>query len=126
MSKIVQAVNIMISNPNKITNIIKRGDIIYFLYLGKQKWSIGKHETSDGLVEYIIHYYTGEKNLEQLSTLPYYELANEKYVAYSTEDIKTREAMESFKQLYMILNEMIVGIDDVFKEIVDSNEAESF
>ena len=44
MNRIVQAINTMIGNEYKITNLFNRDNEIFFLYLNKQKWSIEKLE----------------------------------------------------------------------------------
>ena len=43
MTKIVQAVNAMISNPDKIKSVIPNGQEFFFIYKDKYKWSILKN-----------------------------------------------------------------------------------
>ena len=124
MSKIVKAINIMIENPEKITNVIKRNNEFFFKFLDKQKWSINKKKESLNSIKnnYAIYYYSTEKTLEELSNLnagSSSDWSGIDIVFYSTKTIKTREAYESFEQLYTKLNEKIYDIDKIFNEIFD-------
>jgi hypothetical protein len=113
MNKIVQVVNAMISNSDKISNVKKNDKEYFFLYDNKHKWSIvrGNDEI------YHIHFYpTDELNIDQLSHFNDWE--NYNLVTYSTNDIKTQEAIESFRELYQIVSNKVFGIDDIFDEII--------
>lgn len=113
--KIVQVLNSIISNKEKIGDVIRKGREYYFLYDKKYKWSIIKAEKSD---DYYIHFYPNKSiSLEQIVDIQDWENFNE-LVTYSTDDIKTKEAFETFRELYQIVSEKVFGIDDIFDEII--------
>jgi hypothetical protein len=116
--KIVQVINTMITNANKISDVIKNSDEYYFLYDKKYKWSIAKSGKSDE--DYFIHLYPTSDI--QISELAYdMDWSNFKdFVTYSTEDLKTREATESFRELYQIVSNKVYGIDSIFDDIIGS------
>lgn len=113
MSKIVQVINAMISNSEKISNVSKNKKEYFFLYDKKHKWSIVRSDEEN----YAIHFYPiNEMSIEALSNFTDWEMME--YVTYSTLDIKTREALESFRELYQLVSEKVFGIDDVFDDIL--------
>ncbi len=123
MSKIIRAINVMISNSKKITNVILSEKEYFFLYDRKHKWSISKNEEKN---VFYLHYYPGEETLEDLSSITPedWDYHNISYITYSSEEIKTREAYESMQELYRITKEKSLGIDKVFDDIIDSDESE--
>lgn len=111
--KIIQVINTMISNSEKISNVLKNDSEYFFLYNKKHKWSI--KQNSDG---YLLFFYPTESyNIEQLANLVEWNNFNE-IVTYKSDEIKTREATESFSELYQIVSEKLYGIDDIFDEII--------
>lgn len=127
MSKIVKAINIMIENTEKITAVIRKDNELFFKFLDKQKWSIIKLKIPSDSTKptYSIFYYSSELSLEELSKFGDDVNANWdnlNMVTYSTSIIKTREAFESFEQLYTTLNEKIYNINEVFDEIFEIEE----
>lgn len=118
MSKIVVAVNKMIENSNKLTNIIQgsHSSEIYFLFDRKHKWSINK--ISDG---YILIYYVGKQNLEFYASLEAEEWSEySDYVVYTTKEIGTKEGLESFADLYAVVKEKMYGMDNVLDDIINT------
>ena len=111
MSKIVVAANAIINNPEDITNVRKSGNEYYFLYKGKYKWSISE---SDG--EYYVHYYPDESTIDELVSTSDWQSIN--FVTYSTKDLKTREAYETFSELYLLIKEKLYGVDKVLDDII--------
>ena len=120
MSKIVTAVNKMIENIDKVSKIMESQDPssseIFFLYDNKFKWSIIKSQGTFSL------FYYPDKNIviEYLASLPSPEFDNIKMVSYRTDELKTTEALESFSELYKLLQDKVTGVDDVLDEIINS------
>jgi len=118
MIKIITVINVMISNSDKITKIITGSALsseYFFIYDNKYKWSIYKSDED----AYSIHYYPENVTIEKLSGMSKEEWRGyDKYITYSTEVIKTRESYETMNELYNLLKEKIIGIDDVFNDII--------
>jgi len=116
MSKIVKAINAMISKSSRISNVFKRDQEVFFLYDSKHKWSI-THNTPGG---YILYYYPiADTSLEDLaSNVNWKDIP---MVVYNAEDIKTREASESFAELYNIVQSKLYGIDSLLDEIIEDD-----
>lgn len=114
MTKIVQAVNAMISNPDKIKSVIPNGQEFFFIYKDKYKWSILKNEQDD----YILFYYAETMDLEEIVNLNNNNWQQLNFVKYALSEIRTREAAESFSELYIVVSEKAYGIDEMFKDII--------
>lgn len=124
MSKIIRAINAMVSNSDKITEVYRDKNELFFLYNGKHKWSIFEKQKEEG---YILYYYPAKiipESIEELSRMSPAEVSKleGKYVAYETDEFKTREAKESFGELFLIIKEKLLGIDKVLAEIIDDDE----
>jgi len=112
--KIIQVINAMITNSQKISDVNLKDNEYFFLYNNKYKWSISKSSDTDN---YWLHYYPhGEMNIKQLSQITNW--TGFQFVSYSTEDIKTKEAYESFTELYQIVQNKLYGLDAIFEEII--------
>lgn len=118
MSKIIAVINSMISNSNKISQIIPRQKEYYFLYDNKYKWSI----SVDNNDVFYLHYYAGEESIEQLASYSALEWSEYQYVTYSSKQMKTREAYESMQELYRIVKEKLCGVDEAFDDIIKGDE----
>src|SRR5690606_10041677 len=114
MSKIVQAINAMIVNPDKIKSVIASGAEYFFIYKDKYKWSIIKNEQDD----YIIFYYPDDISLEEVVSISNQNWQNLNAIKYALSDIRTREADASISELYTLVSEKAYGIDEVFKDII--------
>jgi len=114
MSKIVQVINAMIVNPDKIKSVIASGTEYFFIYKDKYKWSIIKNEQGD----YIIFYYPDDISLEEVVSISNQNWQNLNAIKYAVSDIRTREAEASFSELYTLVSEKAYGIDEVFKDII--------
>lgn len=116
MSKIVQAVNSMVANPDLVNRVLRgfEGEL-FFLYKGKYKWSIRRND--DG--EFFLFYYPGDQTLEHLAQLQDYEWQDfGEMVSYSTKEIGTREARSSFSDLYTLLKERLFGVNEALDDII--------
>lgn len=114
--RIVEVVNSMISQKAKISHVIKSGDEMYFLFNKKYKWSIRKDTGGN----YHLFFYPHETY--ELKDLINASLEDDEYAVYSSLELKTREANESFADLYRILIEKLFKLDDVFNDIIESDE----
>lgn len=113
MSKIVQVINAMITNKNKITNVIQNKTEYFFLYNDKFKWSINLYEDNFNLYFYPDTVFS----ISELAFQTNWEQSQ--FVVYSTKEIKTQESWESFKELYQVVSEKVYGLDDIFDEIIN-------
>lgn len=121
MSKIVTAINVMVSNPDRIKNVIKgyNDKECFFVYDGKHPWSILKR--ADG--EYYLAYYPNNQDISHLAGIPdeHWNEANIHCVTYISKDLGAKEAKESMAELYSIVNEKVYGMDDVLDDIINSD-----
>jgi len=124
MSKIVLAVNSMITNSKEISDVSNIGSEYYFLYKKKYKWSIykGDDEYNDDYY-YALTYYAGKETIDTL--LKWKREASHDYwkaypqIIYSTATLKTTETMESFAELYNIISEKSFDVDIVLDDIIN-------
>lgn len=120
MSKVVIAANAMIENKEKITDVIQgyNDSEIFFKYDGKYKWSIIKR----GDDHYGLIYYPGRQTLEQLASIPdeHFHEFNE-MVGFNSKTIGTRESLETFSELFSLINNMKYGMEDVLDDIINSS-----
>jgi hypothetical protein len=113
MSRIVKAVNAMILNRDRLKSIAKHDSLIWFVF-DKHKWSIAE---SGG--HYFLAYYPGDIEItELLKHDPEDPEQGPIGVYYNTKEIATREALQSFKELYAICNEKMYDMDKVFDDII--------
>lgn len=120
MSKIIEAINVMVSNQDKIDAAIQGQyeSEIFFRYQKKHKWSILKSENG----EYYLHYYPVKTSLEELASWPdeaWHEFGA--IVSYNSKDLATKEAKESLRELYSIVTEKVFGMDEVLEDIIKSD-----
>ena len=109
----------MILNLEKITSVRKSNEAseYYFIYNEKYKWSIMQDQ---GDKEFSIYYYPTGQSLDEI--MHESDWQNIDLVYYSTREIKTKEAHESFSELYTLIKEKVYGIDDVFDDIISDSE----
>jgi hypothetical protein len=117
MSKIVKAINVMVSNERAISNVIKgyESSELFFMYDNKHKWSIIKNDGG----EYFLHYYPGDQELEILAGWP--DVAWREFsemVSYNSNDLGTKEAISSLSELYTVVQEKLYGMDKALDDII--------
>ena len=119
MTNIIEAVKSIISKNEKITCVKRINDEIFFLFNEKYKLSMmSYHENSDRF-EYLLNCYPGTEKLEELYTLvEANEINKVSSITYRTDELKSREAYESFQQLFKIIEEKSLGIDKILDEII--------
>jgi len=116
MAKIIQVLNTMISNQSRIENVIRSEEEYFFLYDKKYKWSIRKDDEE----KYLVFFYPDKnKTLEDLKNNTDWQYYND-FVTYTTSDLKTVEAIETFRELYQIVSDKLYGIDEIFDDIINS------
>jgi hypothetical protein len=113
MSKIVQAVNAMIANPQLITNVIQGQNEVFFLYKNRYVWSMAKND--DG---HRLWFYPGSPDISAYASYEGLEWEGVPMVLYSDKEIGTREAKASFSELYTIIKEKVYGLNDVLDDII--------
>ena len=113
MSKIVLAVNSMISNEEKISDVAKdvMGSEYLFKYDNKYIWGISEN---NGL--YSLFFYPETKEADEL--IGVIDWDSVPMVVYKTEELKTREALESFGELYLIVKEKLHNVERVLDDII--------
>jgi hypothetical protein len=119
MSKIVQAVNAMISNKHLIDNVIIGEIEIFFRYREKYIWSV-RRETDSG--EYLLWYYPGADDVDRLAANDGEDWERVTMVVYKTAEIGTKEARASFAELHSIVKERIYGMDEILEDIISDSE----
>lgn len=120
MSRIVTAINVMVSNPDLITSVIKGAHETecFFKYDLKHKWSILVNSSGD----FHMSYYPGDQDIEYLASIPDDDWGDivSNYVPYSSKKLGTEEAKQSMSELLTIVKEKAYGIDDVLNDIINS------
>ena len=121
MSKIVEAVNVMISNQDKLDSV-RQGSYhaeVFFRYNKKHKWSILKNESGD----FYLHYYPGPHSIEDMASWP--DEAWDDFrgmISYNSKDLGTKEAKDSLRELYTVVKEKVYGMDDILADIIKSDD----
>lgn len=117
MSKIVSAVNAMVEGHKKISGVkfgVNDAEL-FFYFNDKYKWSISK----DANDCYYLCYYPGSQSIDDLAEFSEEDwFLFKDYISYNTKEIGTREAKESFAELYLIVKEKLYGMDEVLEDII--------
>ena len=119
MSKVVSAANAMIVGAKKISPVLlgQTGKEIFFTYDGKHNWSMTHPEDN-----YFLFFYPSASNysIEQLARINDPEEWEQlPMVRYDASELGTREAMETFAELYTLIKEKVYGVDAVLDDIID-------
>lgn len=116
MNKIIQVINTMISNSGRISNVIESNEEYFFIYNNIYKWSILESKEDPEIIKLFL--YPDESiKLETLAFDTDYSVYS-KFVSYSSQDFKSSEAIESFKELLNIVKDKIYGVDNILNEIL--------
>lgn len=116
MNKIIRAINSMIFQSEKISKVLRNDSEYFFLFDNKYKWSILRREDTK---TYKLFYYHGDATLAVLASMRDEEWNRYKeYVEYSSEDLKTDEANDTFSELYLMIKEKALGINKVLDDII--------
>lgn len=117
MSKIVTAANAMIANPKKISPVLlgRNESEIFFTYDGKYNWSM----TNSGEKFSLFFYPIGSTySLQDLSNIDDSDWESVSLIRYSSTDIGTEEAKQTFAELYTLLKEKVYGVNDALDDII--------
>ena len=115
MSKIIQVINTMISNKDKIGNVIKGEHEYFFLFNQKHKWSISYNESEKKV---FLHLYPDKTmSINDLTNIFDWESYRD-YITYRSEEFKSKEALESFLELYDIVKSKLLGAEDILDDIL--------
>jgi hypothetical protein len=124
--KIISAINAMISKPNKIGKIFgdpENSKFYFFVFDGKYVWSIAENKG----VYYLCLYpqrkvatLSAEDYAKMLSRMRDEEQNFEDSVCYNTKELKTQEAVESFTELFKLIQERQYGVDAMLDDIIGS------
>ncbi|GIU52045.1 hypothetical protein [Shewanella sp. KT0246] len=122
MSKIVTAINAMISNPELITDSIQgcEDGEQFFVYDKKHSWSITSNESG----KFYLHYYPGSPDVYYLANIAgqHWHQEEVKMVTYNSDILGTQEALSSMKELQSIVSEKVYGMDDVLEDIIKKGQ----
>ncbi|WP_024690315.1 hypothetical protein [Pseudomonas tremae] len=119
MSKIVIAANAMIANKNRISDVLpgNNDNEVFFLFDRKYKWSSIKRADE----HYALFYYPGRQSIESLAGMRDEEWVEFSHmVSYNSKDIGTKESLDTFRDLYMLVNGMKYGMEQVLDDIIES------
>ncbi|WP_122745506.1 hypothetical protein [Pseudomonas viridiflava] len=119
MSKIVIAANAMIANQSRISNVLPgdNDNEVFFLFDRKYKWSAIKRADQ----HYALFYYPGRQTIESLAGMRGEDWAEFSHmVSYNSKDIGTKESLDTFRDLYVLVNGMKYGMEQVLDDIIES------
>jgi len=116
MTKVIQAINVMIGHPELITGVNLFEGEYFFLYNKKYQWSI----KSDGENGYKLYYYTQKIDYSSLGYPGSFDAVH--FVTYDSADYKTREAFETFRDLYLLIQEKLFGVDAALDDIIQTDD----
>jgi len=114
MSKIIQAVNSMIANKDKISDVkwVEDSEFVLFLFNGKYKWAIRPSGNDD----FTLFFFKTDLSIDELADIGSWE--NEASIRYSAKELGTKEAFVSFRELNQIVQEKVLGIDAALDDII--------
>ena len=124
MSKIISAINVMISNAERISHIRPYKHMYFFLYEKKHKWTIfQQHDAFHDQDDYILWYLPGDETIEEMISLLQSSAWNEydRLIIYTSQELKTREARESMQELYTVVKEKAYNVDQSLDEIINGD-----
>ncbi len=121
MSKIIAVINVMVANESKITKaepVHSQNNEVAFVYDNKYLWSIRRDKG-----DYHMWYYPGgPKNLDSVvHNTGDWEFVDRVY--YGPDTFAAREALASVSELHKIVSEKMYGMDQVFEDILKSDES---
>jgi hypothetical protein len=115
MSKIVTAINAMLANQKKINGVLpgatESANEIFFVYDNKFNWSMRQVNSN-----YLLFYYPGSDDIETIAQVADWDPVA--FVRYSSDEIGTQEALETFAELFTVIKEKLYGADEALDEII--------
>ena len=126
MDKLISALNTIVENFDKITEIRKTGSVYAFRYLGKQTWAVQPESGIQVFAEprggYRVFYFPGDVTPDQAAEALELGYSEPERLSFSTSEIKTTEAYETFSDLYRQLGMKYFKIDNVLDEIIQTRQ----
>lgn len=114
MSKIIRAINSMIINSDKISEISKWKNKYSFLFDNKFVWSIEKTFNNNILLTIYPKYKDLDVFFEDLEIIDTFDS-----ITYQSLDYETKEATESFMELFTVIQEKALKVDEALNAIID-------
>lgn len=114
MNKIILAINSMIQNSDKISNV-SVFDIEYFFEYKGYIWGILELKE-----DYILTYYPESTTVTNvINRIEFMHDINS--ISYNSDAFKNQEDIESFRDLYLIIKEKLYGLDKVLDDIIEND-----
>ena len=113
--KIIDVITIMISSPNSITGVIRRGEFYYFMTGGMHLWFIQSNRTETQL--HLLLLSSSRlmwKKIDPKST-------NGEYFIFSSLDYET----SLFDELYDIIQSKVNGLEHILNQSININQNEN-
>lgn len=101
----------MIINSDKISDLSIWGEKYFFLFDNKFIWAIQKNLNGT----YFLTIYSGVTDLDIL----FQNIESFKSLTYRSVDYNTQEAIESFLDLFVLIQEKEMNVDDALDAIID-------
>jgi len=123
MDKVIQVINTLVEKKEKISNVVKEGATYYFLYRGKNKFSItpkkDMHFDAFWLTVYPAANYTLDDIISNPRQVIPYDIPS---IVYDSDDYKDQESIESFRELMKTLLSKLYDVDAVFRDILNEDD----
>lgn len=119
MSKIVKAINSMIVNSDKIGEVfsspyVETSTELFFEYNKKYVWSVMQKDNGD----YLLYFYPESSSAKEMCGVPYEYLNDYAMIVYGAEELGSKEAKSSVRELYNILKQKLYNVDSVLDDII--------
>ena len=114
MNKIILAINSMIQNSDKISDV-SVFDIEYFFEYKGYIWGILESKE-----DYILTYYPGSTTVTNvINRIEFTDDIDS--ISYNSDAFKNQEDIESFRDLYSTVKEKVYGVDKVLDDIIEND-----
>jgi hypothetical protein len=126
--KIIQAINKIIENSDDIKNIVyyNGADEFFFEYRIALVMPIGAYKfyrfsvKCYGKDEYAVYYYSEDLSPQDICHYKYYSNDKLMFVSYYSNELKTKESLETFRDLYNIVKDKYYGASIAFDDIINN------
>lgn len=119
MNKIIQTINVIISNSSKISKVFQKNKNEYFFLYNKYIWSISYSLLEDN---YYIYCYPNNDNFEELVKIENISDSDINFISYNAKDLNISNALISFKDLYFLIREKSYKVDEIFDDIISDED----
>jgi len=119
MNQVIEVINTIIENKINISNVINDNGMIFFLYKEIHIFSLHSKSDTDLDAFYFNVYPAKEFDINRILYLKHNVGLNEvPMVSFDSDDFKTQEALETFRDLYLVLKSKLYDVDKVFADIL--------